>query len=268
MIKLGVAIAAAMFAIASRTQSQAGTSVALQAAAEERAARTHLPFGVGELLEYDIRVAFARGNAKLEIVALDTVRNRQALHAQFTVRGGIIGFRVNDKYDTWVDVNNVSTLRYHEDVHTGSYKRRRKYEFYPDQRLFIEGTDTVPTAERPVDQASIFYLIRTLDLRVGLDTSFNNYFLLDRNPVRIIVLGRERIKVPAGEFDAVIVRPIIKAKGIFAEGGDARVWISDDDRRIVLQVKADIPNFPFGGLNLYLKNYRPASSTKPPGTNP
>jgi hypothetical protein len=173
------------------------------------------------------------------------------------VRGGIPLFRVNDRYDTWVDVTNVSTLRYYEDVHAGNYERRRRYEFYPERRQYIEGADTVKTVDRPVDQASIFYLIRTLDLRVGLDTSFHNYFMVDRNPIRIIVLGRERIKVDAGTFDAIVVRPIIKAKGIFAEGGDARVWISDDDRRIVLQMKAKIPNFPFGGLNLYLKNYRP-----------
>lgn len=220
-------------------------------------ARARIPFGVGELLEYDIRAAFARGNAKLEIVSQDTVRGRSALHAQFTVRGGIPLFRINDRYDTWVDPVSTSTLRYYEDVHNGSYERRRRYEFYPERQLYIEGVDTVRTAERPVDQASVFYLIRTLDLRPGLDTSFNNYFMLDRNPIRIIVLGRERVKVPAGEFDAIIVRPIIRAKGIFAEGGDARVWISDDERRIVVQIKAKIPNFPFGGLNLYLKTYRP-----------
>ena len=249
------ALAITLLAIAPRATSQAATATALPQAEPPRPA---LPFGVGELLEYDIRVAFARGNAKLEILSEDTVRGRPALHAQFTVRGGIIGFRVNDKYDTWVDLANISTLRYHEDVHSGSYERRRRYEFYPERRLYIEGADTVETVDRPVDQASVFYLLRTLDLRVGLDTSFNNYFMVDRNPIRIIVLGRERIKVPAGEFDAVVVRPIIKAKGIFAEGGDARVWISDDDRRIVLQIKAKIPNLPFGGLNLYLKNHRAA----------
>jgi hypothetical protein len=258
------AVAVTLLAAVAHFGTQSVASAAQAAPVQQESqARTRLPFGVGEMLEYDIRVAFARGNARLEILSLDTVRGRQALHAQFTVRGGIPMFRVNDRFDTWVDVTNVSTLRYHEDLHDGSYERRRRYEFYPERRLFIEGTDTVTTVERPVDQASIFYLIRTLDLRPGLDTSFNNYFLIDRNPVRIIVLGRERIKVPAGEFDAVIVRPIIKAKGIFAEGGDARVWISDDDRRIVLQIKAKVPNLPFGGLNLYLKSYRPALTTAP-----
>jgi hypothetical protein len=227
---------------------------------DQQPAAESLPFGVGEVLDYDIKVAFARGNARLEILNLEPVKGRQAFHAQFTLHGGIIGFRVNEKYDTWVDVTNISTLQYREDVRDSFYERRRNYEFFPATRRFTDGVDTAATVERPVDQASIFYLIRTLDLRVGLDTNLNNYFQMDRNPVRIEVIGRERITVDAGEFDALVVHPVIKAKGLFAEGGDAKVWISDDDRRIVLQIKAKVPGLPKGTLTLALKSYRPPTT--------
>ena len=245
------ALVFAVIAFAGRATSQV-PEVAQQAEPLPR-----VSFGVGELLEYEVRVAFMRGSASLEILSLDTVRGRTAWHTVSTTRGGIPGVRVNDRLESWIDTRTISTLRYKEDVSEANYKRKRDYEFYPEKKLYIEGPDTVATVDRPVDQTSIFYLIRTLDLRPGLDTSMNNYFMVDRNPVRIIVLGRERVKVPAGEFDCVVIRPIIKAKGMFAEGGEARVWISDDDRRIVVQVKAKVPNLPFGGMNMYLKNYRP-----------
>jgi hypothetical protein len=248
----GAALALALLIGAGHAQSQA--EVVPQGAEQ---ARPRVPFGVGELLDYEVRVAFIRGSATLEVLALDTVRGRQAWHTVSTTRGGVIGLRVNDRLESWIDTRTISTLRYKEDVNEANYKRKRDYQFYPEQRLYIEGADTVPTVERPVDQTSIFYLIRTLDLRVGLDTSFHNYFMVDRNPIRIIVLGRERVKVPAGEFDAVVVRPIIKTPGMFSDGGEARVWISDDDRRIVLQVKAKVPGLPLGGMNMYLKTYRP-----------
>jgi hypothetical protein len=244
------ALVCALVAFAGRAASQS-PEVAPQAAPPR------VSFGVGELLEYDVRVAFVRGRASLEIVGLDTIRGRPAWHTVSTTRGGMVGISVNDRLDSWIDIKTISTLRYREDVSEANYKRKRNYEFYPDRQLYIEGVDTVTTVERPVDQTSIFYLIRTLDLRPGLDTSFSNYFMVDRNPIRIIVLGRETVTVPAGKFDAIVIRPIIKAKGMFAEGGDARVWISDDDRRIVLQVKAKVPGLPFGGMNMYLKNYRP-----------
>jgi hypothetical protein len=261
-------VRAATFALALLFASGDGRSQSAEAVTQATAGqpRSRVPFGVGELLEYDIRVAIARGNARLEIVSLDTVRGRPAWHAISTTRGGIRFLSVNDRYDSWIDTNTISTLRYREDVDEGTYERRRNYEFYPEVRRYIEGRDTVTTVDRPVDQTSIFYLIRTMDLRVGLDTSFHNYFMIDRNPIRIIVLGRERITVPAGTFDAIVVRPIIKAKGMFAEGGDARVWISDDDRRIVLQVKAKVPKLPLGAMNMYLRTYRPPLSNRPPGS--
>jgi hypothetical protein len=219
-----------------------------------------LPFGVGEVLEYDIRVAFMRGNARLEILRLDTVRGRTAMHAKFTVRGGFPSLRVDEKYDTWVDVANISTLRYHEDVRDSYYQRKRDYEFFPEMRKFTDGVDTAATVDRPVDQASVFYLIRTLNLRVGLDTNLNNYFQMDRNPIRIEVLGREKVRAGGMEYDALIVHPVIKAKGLFSDGGDAKVWISDDDRRIVLQIKAKVPGFT---MTLSLKNYQPARTNLP-----
>ena len=60
--------------------------------------------------------------------------------------------------------------------------------------------------------------------------------------------------MPAGVFDAIVVQPVIKTKGIFSENGHAEVWLSDDPSRIMLQMKSKLS---FGSLNLYLKSYRP-----------
>jgi hypothetical protein len=249
------ALAIAVLAFAPRVESQSGPVTA----------PARVPFGVGERLEYQIGYGpFNRGTASMEIVGMDTIRGRQAWHGEFNVRGGIPFFRVTDRDETWIDTHTIASLRFKQDHHEGSYERRRTYEFLPGSRMVIEGRpDTTPTVEHPVDDASILYFIRTIALTVGLDTAFNNYFLADRNPIRIRVLGRERISVPAGEFDAIIIQPQIKAKGIFSEGGEARVWLSDDDRHIILQVKSKVPYLPIGSLNLFLKSYRPATSSLP-----
>jgi Protein of unknown function (DUF3108) len=220
-------------------------------------------FSVGERAEYDIGYGpFTRGRADMEITSLDTVRGRPSWHAEFNVRGGVPFFRVNDHYETWVDTRTISSLRYKEDIREGSYERHRIYQFLPGQRMVIEGkSDTMKTVEHPVDQTSILYFIRTIALPVGLDTGFYNYFMPDANPIRIRVLGRERIKVPAGEFNAVVIQPQIKAKGLFSEGGEARVWLSDDERHIILQMKSKVPHLPIGSLNLFLKSYRPAATS-------
>jgi hypothetical protein len=133
----------------------------------------------------------------------------------------------------------------------------RDFEILPEQSAYIEGagSQTQPSVRNPLDDGSFLYFLRTIPLAVGETYTFNRYFRPDRNPVTIKVLRRERIRVPAGEFDAIVVQPIIKTKGIFSENGHAEVWLSDDDNRIMLQMKSGLS---FGSLNLYLRSYRPA----------
>ena len=59
--------------------------------------------------------------------------------------------------------------------------------------------------------------------------------------------------MPAGEFNTIVVRPTIKTDGMFGEGGKAELHFTDDERRILVYMKTDIPNFP-GSLTLHLKS--------------
>jgi hypothetical protein len=93
-------------------------------------------------------------------------------------------------------------------------------------------------------------------LEVGKTYEFNRYYHPDRNPVVIKVLRRERITVPAGDFDAIVVQPIIKSRGLFSEGGQALVWFADDSTRMLLRLKSKLP---FGTLYLELKQAEYAS---------
>ena len=97
-----------------------------------------------------------------------------------------------------------------------------------------------------------------MPLTVGNTVEFNRYFRPDRNPVKIRVLRKERVKVPAGTFETVVIQPIIKTRGIFADKGEAQVWITDDDRRMMVQLKSKLS---FGSLNLYLKSVQQNTTT-------
>jgi hypothetical protein len=92
----------------------------------------------------------------------------------------------------------------------------------------------------PLDDVSFLYFIRTLPLKVGDEYTAARYYKLDGNPVTVRVLRTERITVPAGEFDAVVVKPIIRTKGLFSEGGEAEVWFSNDARHLPLKVRAKV----------------------------
>jgi hypothetical protein len=254
-----LAVLTAAAATSSWAQS-APVSPTLQRLVASTAKRAKVPFGAGERMEYDVKFGALRvGSAHMEVVALDNLRGRAAWHTAFWVQGGNFLYRVNDVYESWMDAETLSSLRFVQNLEEGGKEIERRFEIYPERGIFIQTSKKPPKEEKsvsqPLDDGSFLYFIRTIPLVVGQTYSFDRYFRPDRNPVRIIVLRRERVKVPAGTFDAIVLQPMIKTKGIFSENGHAEIWLSDDDRRIMLQMKSKLS---FGSLNLYLKSYFPS----------
>lgn len=211
------------------------------------------PWRVGEKLTYEAKINFLKvGTGTMEVLPIETVRDHPTFHTQFRVKGRMLFFSVNDTYESWFDTTTLSSLRYRQEINETSYKARRLFEFYPDRQTFTENDKPEePSAPDPLDDGSFIYFVRSLPLEVGASYEFNRYFRPDRNPVVLKVLRRERVRVPAGEFDAIVVQPIIKTKGIFSENGKAEIWIADDSTRFMLKMSSGLP---FGTLHLALRN--------------
>jgi len=222
-----------------------------------------VPLVAGERLDYDVRFGPIKvGRASMRVAGLDTVRGITAWHTVFTVRGGTFFYRVNDVLESWIDTTRFASLRFHQHLAEGSRDRDYLYEIFPNRRVYVQaGNEPQPSVSDPLDDASFLYFVRTVPLEVGHEYAFDRYFRPDRNPVRLIVLRRERVTVPAGTFDAIVVRPIIKTRGIFSEGGEAQIWLSDDATRMLLQLRSKLS---FGSLNLYLRSYHVAADTLRP----
>lgn len=218
-----------------------------------------VPFAVGERLDYDVKFGPMHvGSGSMEVLGNENVRNRPTWHIMFRVKGGTFFYKVDDRFESWIETTTLSSLRHKQDINEGRRDRERTFEIYPDRPSYIEDDKPEkPSVDQPLDDGSFLYFIRTVPLEVGKTYEFDRYFRPDRNPVKITVLRKERIKVPAGTFDAIVIRPSIKSKGIFSENGQAEVWLSDDDRHIMLQMKSKLS---FGSLNLYLRSYRPPPS--------
>jgi hypothetical protein len=214
-----------------------------------------LPFQNNERLEYQVKYGFLGvGSAVLEVLGVDSVRGMPAIHAVFTVKGGVRVYRVNDNYESWFDPTTFSTLRAKQSIDEGSYDRQRDFEFFPDRKTFTENDKPeAPTVPDPLDEASFLFYLRSVPLEVGKTYELPRYFRPDKNPVRVVVVRKESVSVPAGRFDAIVVRPVIKTTGIFGEGGRAEMWFSDDSTRTLVQLKSSLK---FGSLNLYLRNRR------------
>jgi len=199
-------------------------------------------FPVGELHVFDAKYGPLKlGRATLEVVGTDTIRGEVTRHFRFELAANALGIiRMRDRFDSWVGVDDFRARRLVQDYNEPSQKKINTYEIFPDSGYYTQsGIDTVmPTTEDPLDDWAFLYFARTLELEPGQRYEFDRYFRPDRNPVVIEVLARDTVKVPAGEFPAIMIHPIIKGGGIFKESADARMWITDDDRRLIVQVSS------------------------------
>jgi len=221
--------------------------------------RMAVPFDTGEKLTFDVRFgAIKVGTGRMEVVGMQDVRGRETWHTRFTVKGGIPFYKVNDRMESWIDTRTFESLQFLQDLQEGRRYAERFYEIYPDLATYSEKgqVEHAPSVADPLDDAAFLYFVRTIPLEVGQTYEFNRYFRPDRNPVQIRVLRKETIKVPAGSFQTIVIQPVIKSKGIFSEKGHAEMWLTDDSRRLLVQMKSDLS---IGSLNLYLRGYVPGN---------
>jgi hypothetical protein len=210
-----------------------------------------VPFHVGEKLTYHAKLNFiSAGSASMSVEDIETIRGHPTYHTVFDVQGRILFYHVSDHYESWFDTTSLVSLHHTQSVAEGNKHEQRTYDFYPDRRVYVRNGQENPSVAEPLDEGSFIYFMRSMKLEVGKTYAFNRYYHLDRNPVIVQVERTEHITVPAGDFDAIVVKPVIKSRGLFSEAGQAEVWFSDDSSRTVLRLKSKLP---FGTLYLELK---------------
>jgi hypothetical protein len=237
----------------------------LVASASDADARAAVPFAVGEELRYKATFGKLRaGTAIMRVAGIDTVRGRAAYHVVFTLDGGIPFFGVHDRFDSWIDVRTLASLRHEQRIAEGRYHRTTVYEIYPERAQYQKDADTLrASVANPVDDGSFLYVVRAAGVRVGEERRDDRYFRPDRNPIVLAGLRADTVTVRAGTFATVVVRPSIRTRGIFAEGGEAQVWFSDDADRWPVQIKSR-----FSGFSVTLTLQSATRGTREPAPGP
>lgn len=226
-----------------------------------------VPFGPGEKFVYRVTYGILgkRGTATSEISGIETVRGQRTYHLNFRLQGCAMWACIDDRQESWLDVGQLFSHRFRQDLNQPRYKRLRTLDFFPGEGVWRQLEKPDNTGElatnRPLDDVSFLYWSRTLPLEVGQTYTFNRYYKDEGNPVRVQVLRRERVTVPAGTFNTIVVRPLIRTDGMFSEGGEAEVYYTDDARRMIVLVKTSMV---IGKLQMQLESYEPG--TKLPAT--
>ena len=60
-------------------------------------------------------------------------------------------------------------------------------------------------------------------------------------PLVVTVRKREKISVPAGTFDTLLVEPLIRGPGVFiSKGKKLEVWLTNDSRRMPVRMRSEV----------------------------
>jgi hypothetical protein len=212
------------------------------------------PFAVGETLTYSAKLGLLTlGSGTLEVASLDSIRGEETFRFRFRLQGKTFFFSMDDVLESWVGTRDFNSRRFLQNFVENNKTRRKLYEIYPDSGFFRESGRPLPepSPSDPLDDAAFFYFVRITPLEVGKNYSFDRYFKKKMNPVRIEVLKKEKLELPDGkEVDCLVLHPVLETKGMFSKRSDTRLWVTDDARRLPVQIRS---KFNFGTITLRLK---------------
>ncbi|MEX2117376.1 MAG: DUF3108 domain-containing protein [Bacteroidota bacterium] len=216
-------------------------------------------FGVGERLVYDVGYSFlTAGEAVMTIPRIDTVAGRPCYQILFTVNSTPSFswiFKVEDRYETMVDVEGLFPWKFSQRIREGKYSRDFEASFDHRRHVAIVGEKEYPIPPNVHDIVSAFYFARTLDystMRPGQKTNLANFYKDTTYTLAIKFLGYQRIDVDAGEFDCVLVEPMIAEGGLFKAEGRIIIWMTNDERKMPVKVSTKVA---VGSIESELREY-------------
>lgn len=229
-------------------------------------AQSHQAFEAGEWFQFRIHyLGFNASFATLEIEE-EKLHSKPVYH--ITGKGKSTGllhwfFKVDDNYETYIDKKTGQPYRFIRQIDEGGHTKDIQIDFNHTNNtalVFNKKHDTKKTftvREDVQDMLSAFYYLRnTLDvkgLEQGDEVRLNMFFDNENYDFKLQFLGREVLKTKFGKMAALKFRPFVQAGRVFKEQESLTLWVSDDDNRMPLKIKADLA---VGSLNADLNEFK------------
>jgi hypothetical protein len=225
------------------------------------------PFATGERAEYDVKYGIIHaGTGTLSVVGIDTLRGRDVYRFRMTLTAGVnlllYKYAIRDTMESWVDTASFRSLRFTQDQLDGGRRRTKRYQIFPERGTYIDGSEPEqPSVADPLDDISLLYYVRTRNLEVGTTTEIPRHFKPGSNPVILKVLKRDTIEAAGRKWPTIVVQPIIKTSTMFSDGGEAKVWLSDDPAHVIVQINTKVS---VGSITMTLRSYQPSGTVPHP----
>jgi len=210
-------------------------------------------FTTGEFFKFRIHYGLVNaGYATLEVK--EAVRNNKKVHhvigKGYTVGMTKFFFKVQDDYQSIFDKQTGQPYQYLRKIDEGGYTKNQEGFFNQTKNTILvkdyknntEKTFSVP--ENVQDIVSSFYYLRNhpkIDkLAVGESILIDMFFDDEVFKFKLKYLGREDIETKFGIIPTMVFRPYVQSGRVFKEQESLTVWISDDENKMPIRIKASL----------------------------
>ena len=216
-------------------------------------------FSVGEKFSYDIKWQFiTAGTALIEVKEIAQMNSRPAYKIVTEARSTPFidnFFKVRDTNVSYMDVESICSHAFESDINEGNFRKKEKIVFDQIQHTFSRSDGkSGSTAEWVQDVLSSLYYTRLQSLEVGKEFAFSAHSSDKTYPLVVKILKKEKVKVPAGEFECYKLEPQLHGEGVFKAQGKLWVWLTADSRRMPVLMKSKVF---IGSVDAALTDYQP-----------
>ncbi|ANH59282.1 DUF3108 domain-containing protein [Dokdonia donghaensis] len=223
-------------------------------------------YQAGEWLKFRVHYGLLTGGyATIDIK--DEMFNGKPVHhiKGYGETTGIVGlaFGVEDYYESWVDKKTDLPYKFLRKIDEGGHTKNKVIEF--DQQankahindLKHNKKTTIDTEPGIQDMVSAMYYLRnnleTEGLKAGDEINLTMFFDGENYPFKMRFLERETIRTKFGKVKTLVFRPLVQSGRVFKEQESLTIWVSDDDNKIPLRIKASLS---VGSLKADLDAYK------------
>lgn len=183
-----------------------------------------------------------------------TIENKQVYHV--VGHGETTGvaswfFKVDDTYESYFDKNDGRPYRFVRKINEGGYTKDVEINF-DHEKAKAELNDkknkkklNFTLQDSIQDLISAFYFLRnnyeTEDFVEGKAVTLK--MLYDDDGVfnfKLKYLGKEIVNTKFGKVECLKFRPYVQSGRIFKEQESLSLWVSNDDNKIPIRIKADL----------------------------
>lgn len=158
-------------------------------------------------------------------------------------------YKVSDHFEAFFDPHRFCSQRVIKHIEEGSHSRQTELHFDYTRSKSVLTERNLKTGEQKqaendipgcvTDVVSGFYYLASLPLQVGNSYAFTVNDGGKTNEVTAHVETREKVKVPAGSFEAVRVRAEA-ISGVMKGKGTVWAWFTDDGNHTPVQMRSKL----------------------------